>query len=171
MRSGVGAGGRRGNILSTAVFVVLAVVLALAAVLYYQEQNDESDVEPPPPPSPVGGRYELANIVDVLRDEDLDVDYGQGTVKTQLLTQPGQILTIGDATLYVFLYPDVEARQDNARDLEDADPATLVLTKPSGAEVPTENVVLTQGANVIAALSGGSPDTVEKVTRAIEGLT
>jgi len=46
----------------------------------------------------------------------------------------------------------------------------LPARTPFGTPIATDETRVMLGSNVIAALTGGSPETADKVQRAIEGL-
>jgi hypothetical protein len=162
---------RNRNLGSTLIFAALAVVLVAIAVVYTRD-DDDPEATAPPPNNP--GRNELINVQQALAAQDLDVGIGQGTVSARDagITPPGQILTIGDATVYVFIFESVEQREATSANL---DPATIVITSPSGqpragpgTEQPTIRVA--QHSNVIAVLAGGDEDLATRFDAAIASL-
>jgi hypothetical protein len=162
---------RNRNIGSTLIFAALAVVLVAIAVVYAQDDDD------PPPTAPIPTtpeHNELINVEQALEQQGLTVDVGQGTVSARDagITPPGQILTIGDATVYVFIFGSLEQREVVSASL---DPATLVLTTPSGRAIAgpgTENpeIRIAQQSNIIAALVGGDDALAAQFDAAITSL-
>lgn len=159
---------RRGShLLSTALFVA-AIVLAAIAIWMYIDQRNSAEHELPPPTAQAGFNN-LASVVGALKSAGLKPDYGRNTANTTQLTQPGQTVTLDhEPVLYVFIYPDPGAREQDAKHI---DPATLTLTRLSGTEIPiTGQARVYQGSNVIAVYTGGDDATGAKVQQAIEQL-
>jgi hypothetical protein len=155
----------RRNIGTGLILAALAVVLAAIGYVYFSEE-EETPQEPMLPTS-VPGKNELAHVAAALREEGLDVSYGQRGIRSPILSEPGQNLSVDEATLYVFIYDTVELREaqyDEAR----GNPAEILPRGP-GTPAP-EPPFLAAGSNVMVVLVGGSPETAEKVDRAITGL-
>jgi hypothetical protein len=163
---GTSGGSRRSarNVLSLALFGLAAVIFVVVAVLYVRDRRAEDRT--PPPPSLEAGHAELKNVHDVLQAQGLDVKYTPHGATIPFLP-PGQGLTVDGQPLYVFIFDDPADREDQTADL---DPATVVLTTPSGTPIPDGPPHLVAGSNVLVALVGGSDDVTAKVDRAIEGL-
>jgi hypothetical protein len=160
---------RNRNLGSSLIFAALAVVLVAIAIVYYQEEDEPDE---PPVPSPVPGANELIHVRDALAAQGVEASLGRGTAKATGLTQPGQILTLDDATLYVFVFRSVAEQEAVASSL---DPATLSLTTPSGTPLagpgsPSPEPHVAADSNIIAVLAGGSPELIEQVDAAIESL-
>jgi hypothetical protein len=163
---------RNRNLGSTLIFAALAVVLVAIAVIYQQEDDDPPATAPIPS---VAGRNELINVQQALEQQELTVGIGQGTgsARDAGITQPGQILTIGDATVYVFIFENPAEREAVAAGLE---PETLVVTTPSGRPLAgpgsdTPETWVAQQSNVIAVLAGGDEELATKFEAAIAGLS
>jgi hypothetical protein len=163
---------RNRNLGSTLIFAALAVVLVAIAVVYQQENDDPPATAPIPS---VAGHNELINVQQALEQQELSVEIGQGTgsARDAGVTQPGQILTIGDATVYVFIFEDPAQREAVSAGL---DPATLVVTTPSGRPLAgpgSENpeIRVAQQSNIIAVLVGGDEALATKFEAAIGGLS
>jgi hypothetical protein len=159
----------RRNLGSSLIFAALAVVLvAIAGYLWYEENNAEDSPTAPPPNPEIVGRIETINVLDALISQDLDAELGRSSVRASHLRQPGQPITIGSDTLYVFVYTSVPARESDSSELE---PESLVLTSV-GTPVPGGDApphVITKG-NIIAVLIGGDDELREKVDAAIASL-
>jgi hypothetical protein len=163
---------RNRNLGSTLIFAALAVVLVAIAIVYQQEDDDPPATAPIPS---VAGHNELINVQQALEQQELTVGFGQGgaSARDAGITQPGQILTIGDATVYVFIFEDPEQREAVFAGL---DPETLVVTTPSGqplagpgSDNPETRVA--QQSNIIAVLVGGDEELATKFETAIGGLS
>jgi hypothetical protein len=155
----------RRNIGTALILAALAVVLVAIGIIYFQE-DEESPPEPVLPTS-VAGKNELAHVAEALRQEGLDVSYGQRGIRSPILSEPGQNLMVDGATLYVFIYDTVALRESQFEEAR-GNPAAIL---PRGPGTPaTDPPFLAAGSNVMVALVGGSPDTAEKVDRAISGL-
>jgi hypothetical protein len=162
---------RNRNLGSTLIFAALAVVLVAIAIVYTRNDDD------PPPTAPIPtavGHNELINVQQALAAQDLDVEIGQGTASAREagINQPGQILTIGDATVYVFIFEDVAQREATSAAI---DPATLVLKSPSGRPLAgpgtdQPDIRLAQQSNVIAVLAGGDEALATQFDAAIASL-
>jgi hypothetical protein len=159
---------RRRNIGSTIAFAALAVVLiAIAVYTYTKDDDDEPSTAPPPN---VSSRLELVNIRDALVAEGLNAEYGRSTAKATGLTNPGQAITVGTATLYVYIYDNPNER---AAESDSLDPDNLVLTSvgtpvAGGASGIAPRVFIR--SNVVAILAGGDAATQEKVAAAFDAL-
>jgi hypothetical protein len=156
----------RGNTLSSVLFAALVVAFAATVLLYLR--REEEAVPSPVPPSPEAGHHELVDVKSALEAAGLTVAYGRGTVKAPGLSPPpGQLLTTGETTLFVFIFSDMASRAAASAGLDEA---AFRLTTSSGAPVATEGLLLTQGSNVLVAVSGGSSETREQVDRVIQVL-
>lgn len=150
------------------IFAALAVVLiVIAFVLNDRNANDDAATAPPPNPVTVG-RIELVNVENALSAQDLDAELVRASVRSNQLSNPGQPISIGDATLYLFIYSSVAERE---ADSDGLDPDSLVLTA-LGTPVPAVDGpphVVIRG-NVIAVLPGGDAELREKVDAAMASL-
>lgn len=151
--------------LSTALFAVAAILFAVVAVLYVQEWR-EGEKTPPPPPS-IPGQAEIKNVVDALQAEGLTVEYLRQGARAPELSAPGQGLTVDGVPLYVFIYENPGAREEESVEI---DAATLVLLTTTGTPVPGGPFRIAEGSNVLAVLTGGSDEVAAKVARAIASL-
>jgi hypothetical protein len=156
---------RQRNLATILLLVGLGLVLAAIAIIYFRE-DDENGSQPVLPTS-VPGRNELAHVADALRRQGLDVSYGPRGIRSPILSEPGQNLTVDGATLYVFIYDTVPLREsqfDEAR----GNPVAIL---PRGPGTPASDPpFLAAGSNVMVALVNGSAEIAEKVDRAISGL-
>jgi hypothetical protein len=159
---------RRGPNWLSVGFLALAVVLAGVAVYLFLRGDDAQEVPPPPPAE--AGENELIHVQQALQAQDLEVGLGRGTVPSETLTPPGQILTLDGATLYVFLYPDPTDAAEEAEAAQ-ADPAAVLPARSrTGTPIATETPRVFAHSNVVAALVGGSDDLAGRVEQAIAGL-
>lgn len=165
-------GGRRGShILSTLLFVAAIGFAAAAGYLYLQDRD-----EPKPQPQPTAdpGQNNLGSIMKSLQDGGVGADYGRGTGKSNQLTQPGQMIVIGDDTLLVFVYnggTKDETIKERESDAAQIDTATMTLTTPSGRDLKGDKAIhVFQGSNVIAIFISDDVATAGKVQAIIEAL-
>lgn len=166
---------RRGSqILSTVLFVA-ALAFAAAAVYIWYLDDSKAD-EDPPVPTVENGQYGLVNVLEALKDAGIDADYGRSpaTAMTNQMDLPGQNLRVGDANLFIFIFPSGDAAtgaEARAAAFARLDPATMTLTTQSGSDA-SQGQPLTpfQGANVIAVMVGGDPELQAEVQAVIEGL-
>lgn len=152
------------------VFGALALLLAAVAVVLYVRDRNES-VPEPAVPTAVAGQNEMIHVLEALEDEGLVVAFGQRgfPAGAGALSAPAQVLTAGEATLYVFVYRDDPATA--AQEAAQADPATILpATTPSGTPIAGGVPHVTTKSNVIVALVGASAEVAEQVDRAIAGL-
>ncbi|MGN6032359.1 MAG: hypothetical protein ACTHQE_11920 [Thermomicrobiales bacterium] len=162
---------RGSHILSTVLFIAAIGFAAAAGYLYLQDRTTE---EPRVQPTAEPGRNSLGSIVESLKKGGIDADYGRGTGKSDQLSQPGQMITIGDDTLLVFIYLDGD--HDAAMKAREADAAkidtdTMTLTTPSGRDLRGNKAVhISQGSNVIAVLISDDDALATKVQTVIEAL-
>lgn len=152
--------------ISWALFAVSAALFVIVALLWYQDRENQNAL-PTPPSRP--GRNEAINVLNALREQDLKADFDRtGGGRAQVLSVAGQAIKIGDAELYVFIYPQgVESRE---LDIEDLDFAEISVVDTAGTPVADGTPNVFTGSNVVAVLYGGSSDTATKVKQAIEGL-
>ncbi|MGH2560605.1 MAG: hypothetical protein ACRDJH_16195 [Thermomicrobiales bacterium] len=158
----------KSHLASWILFAAAAAVLIAMGVIYYQDRRD-NDIDFPPVHTAAAGENEVSNVAAALREQDLDVSYEitPQTARTDELSEVGQGLTIDDAPLYLFIYPDTALREAESVEL---DPATFDLASTGGTPVSPEPVQIFAGSNVIAALYGGDNETAERVEVAIEEL-
>lgn len=150
------------------LIVASLAVAVVAGVLAVQDWRENAD-ERPRPTSPPGSQ-ELIDVLDAIEAQDLAADSVPRGVASELLGVPGQGLEVEGNQAYVFVFPSVEARE-NRTDAAIAEPeAVLPQRTPFGTPIVTDEVHIATGSNIIVALVGGSPEVVEKVTRAVEGL-
>lgn len=166
---------RQSQLLSTILFIA-AIVFAILAVVVWVRDDTRLHREPPIPTA-TAGRYDLANVLGALEAAGLDGDYGRtpATANSNQIDTPGQHLKVNGQSLFVFVFPGVDATSATAaREAAgaDLDAATMTLTAPQSQADLTGGQPLTvvQGANVIAVLVGGDPTLQKKVITVIEGL-
>ncbi|MGC4190789.1 MAG: hypothetical protein QM589_06455 [Thermomicrobiales bacterium] len=162
---------RGSHILSTVLFVAAIGFAAAAGYLYLQDRNTPA---PRTQPTAEPGRNNLGSIVKSLENGHVAADYGRGTGKSDQLSAPGQMITIGDDTLLVFIY-NADDHDDAVKDRETEaaklDPTTMTLTTPSGRDLRGDKAIhVSQGSNVIAILISNDDKLATKVQSVIEAL-
>ena len=163
------------QILSTVLFIAAIGFAAAAVYIWYIDDSQSNDE--PPVPTVEDGMYGLVNVLAALKDAGLDADYGRSpaTAKSNQMEQPGQNLKVGDANVFIFIFPGGDpAAATAAREAAFAslDPATMTLTTPSGNDVSNgETLSVYQGGNIIAVLVGGDAELQAEVQEVIEGLS
>jgi hypothetical protein len=167
----MGAAPRRTGrvLLSWALFAASIALFAAVAYVYWEDRNDEEQI-PTPPSNP--GRNEMINVKQALEAQDLEVEFLRtGGARSDDLTPAGQGLTVDDATLYVFIYPEGPvAREEETEELQEQNPASLTLLDNRRTPIPGGPPRVFMGSNVVAALVGGDDELAGKVQAAIEGL-
>ena len=161
------------QMLSTILFVA-AIGFAGAAIYLWYTGDDNDGPEPPPAAEP--GDAELANVVAVLQSDEPDWDYGRTntTARSSQFSQPGQLLTLGDVNLYVFIFAgntpeDRIAAREEA--VASADPAGMELKTPSGEPIGEgQTLHMAHNSNVITILVGGDQALADQVEESIAAL-
>ena len=165
---------RASHVLSMLLFAAAIVFAAAAVIVWYRDQSNSADT--PPPPTAEAGVYGLINVLTALQDADIDADYGRSpaTATSNQLDQPGQNLRVGDANVFIFIFPGANgeaatsARETAAADL---DASSMTLQTTSGQDVVNGKPVnVYQGANIVAVMVGGDAILQAKVQTVIEGL-
>lgn len=165
---------RTSHILSMVLFVAAIGFAAAAVIVWYRDQSSSNDN--PPPPTAEAGVYGLINVLTALQDAKISADYGRSpaTATSNQIDQPGQNLRVGDANVFIFIFPGADgasatgAREAAATDL---DPATMTLLTTSGQDViDGKPVNVYQGANIVAVMVGGDAELQGEVQAVIEGL-
>ncbi len=165
---------RASHILSMVLFVAAIGFAAAAVIVWYQDRSNSSNT--PPAPTAEAGVYGLINVLTALQDAKIDADYGRSpaTATSNQLDQPGQNLRIGDANVFIFIFPGANgASATSAREAAttDLDPATMTLQTTSGQDViDGKPVHIYQGANIVAVMVGGDTALQGDVQAVIEGL-
>jgi len=162
---------RGSHILSTVLFIAAIGFAVAAGYLYLQDRNAPT---PRVQPTAQPGHNDLGSIVQSLKKGGIDADYGRGTGKSDQLSQPGQMITIGDDTLLVFIYnagDQTSAAKEREADAAKIDTTTMKLTTPSGRDLRGNKAVhISQGSNVIAVLISDDDTLATKVQTVIEAL-
>jgi hypothetical protein len=162
------------QILSSLLFIAAIGFAAAAVYIWYMDDSDSTDE--PPVPTAEAGMYQLVNVLTELKNADLDADYGRSpaTAKSNQIDPPGQNLKVGDANVFIFIFPgaDPEAAAAAREQAFGAiDPATMTLTTPSGSDVSNgQPLTVYQGANIIAVVVGGDSALQAEIQAVIEGL-
>lgn len=152
--------------LSTFLFL-LAFGTGVTAVAIYYVQSRATEQPDLVQPTSVPGEYDLGGVVAALRDRDLTVEYGRRQARSSALSPPAQTLTVDDAALYIFIYPDAATRATEATGLTAAD---IRLATATGTPVPVTVPVLVMGSNIVALLDSDSTEVRDKVTQTITEL-
>lgn len=158
--------GRSRSLLSWILFAVSAALFITVGVLYYRDSNKDEQI--PTPPS-VPGRNEAINIKQALEAQGLTVSFptNGGGARAEAFSQPGQLLMVDGKPLYYFLYPSVDARENDTTGLE---ASSLLLINIAGTPIAQGVPHLVSGSNVAAVLMGGDDALNQKVDAAIQGL-
>jgi len=146
------------------IFLILAVLLAGYAIYLFRQDQEE---QPAPPPEASAGGNQLIHVQEALEAEELDVAAAPGGVPPRQLQVPGQRLDLGDAQLYVFLYPDTAAAEAEA---DAVAAAVQAETNVSGTPVATGLPFVVTHSNVSVALVGGDDALADTVERAVQRL-
>ncbi|MDQ3043783.1 MAG: hypothetical protein M3R06_01345 [Chloroflexota bacterium] len=152
--------------LSTLLFL-LAFGAGVAAIVIYFVQSRAPEEPDLVRPTSVPGQYDLGGVVEALRDRGLTVEYGRSQARSEALAPPAQTLTVDDAALYIFIYPDEATRATQANTLTAAD---IRLATAMGTPVPVTMPELVMGSNIVGLLDTDSAEIRDKVTQAIEEL-
>jgi hypothetical protein len=160
-------GRRAQSIISTVLLAISAALLVAVVVLYVRDRNQPDE---PKPPTPVPGHNQAIDVLDAFRTQNLSAEFGeQGTdVRSTMLERPGQMIKIGSARAYVFIYPDVGSQEQATLDVlpEDVD-----LVDINGKDVQYNSIELFAGSNVAVVLVDADQQTADRVKAAVEGLT
>lgn len=159
---------RQSTLSTVLIFAALAVALVAAIQAYLQRQDSDNL---PPRPTSLAGQQIYIDVIEALQRQDLEVRVARSTVRSPILTEPGQGAVVDDAPIYIFVYDSPANREDETRRAELDPNAVLPATNPFGTPAASGDVHISAGSNILVALVGGSPETIEKVDRAIAGLT
>lgn len=150
------------------LFLALSVGLfAAGAFLYFQEREADDEVEIP---IAAPGKNELIHVVSALEAEGLAVEplTGAEGVRSRILEQAGQPLTVDGVRLYVFIYqPDAAAQEEATLDVL---PEDIDLENNAGDPVAAADLQLFTGSNVAAVLVDGDDRLAEKISAALGRL-
>ena len=159
---------RRGSILPSLFFGILALILAGAAVyLYIQQREETGPVAPTAPP----GQNGLAQVVDTFNGAGLKTEYAPRTDKYDKFSEPGQAITIDGNDAWVFVYANQDEQQADAKKWNPDNPGAI--TSPSGKEWTTAKPVMYAHSNVIVVVSTDkkpSSDDLSKIEQAVNAL-
>lgn len=154
------------SLLSTLLLVISVLLLVAVAVLYIRDRREE---DTPTPPTAVAGHNQAIDVLNALRAQGLAASFGtQGSdVRSVMLERPGQTIELPDGTVYLFIYPDFDARDDATLDVlaEDID-----LVDVAGDPIDIEDASLFTNSNVAVLVTATDPDTLEKVEAAVNAL-
>jgi hypothetical protein len=154
------------SLVSTLLLIISAVLLVAVAVLYIQDRRED---DTPPPPTAIPGHNQAIDVLNSLRSQDLDAEFGdQGSdVRSEMLERPGQTIELPDGRAYVFIYQDFDARDDATLDVlaEDVD-----LVDVAGDPIDVADANLFTNSNVAVLLVASDPETIEKVEQAVNEL-
>ena len=160
-------GRRAQSIISTVLLATSAALLVAVVVLYVRDRNNPDE---PKPPTPVPGHNQAIDVLDAFRAQSLTAEFGtQGTdVRSSMLERPGQMIKIGSARAYVFIYPDVGSQEQATLDVE---PEDVDLVDINGDDIQYNSIELFAGSNIAVALVDADQQTSDRVKAAVEGLT
>lgn len=154
------------SLISTLLLVCSVVLMLAVGFLYIQDRRED---DTPTPPTSVPGHNQAIDVLNAFRKQDLDATFGdQGSdVRSEMLERPGQTIELPDATAYVFIYQDFDARDEATLDVlaEDVD-----LVDVAGDPIEIDDASLFTNSNVAVLLVGGDDDTVAKVEEAVNTL-
>lgn len=160
--------------LSNILFGLMIIAAGVVAYLYFFE--DQFFQDGPEAPVCEEGHNELICVVNALKAQDLEnVELGRYTASTNQLSQPGQVIEIGETNAFLFIYPGGTAEDAIAlREADSArlDPATLQITARV-SERPLnegEDVHVYEHSNFILVVVGGTEDDLAKVEAAVDTL-
>ena len=154
------------SLISALLLILSAALLALAAFLYFQPDKDPAE---PARATAVPGHYQLIDVVDIIEAQGLKVEFGGPTtgVRSRMLDSPGQLLTVGDGQVYVFIYPDVDSQENASLDVDARD---VDLISVSGDSLDTPNATLSAKSNVAVFIVGLNDEATTKIDKAIQSL-
>ena len=165
---------RRGSILPSLFFGILALILAGTAVyLYIQQNEDKTNVAPTARP----GQNGLAQVVDTFNGAGLKTEYAPSTAKYDAFDDPGtpptpgQSITVDGNQAWVFVYPSADEQQADAQKWDAGNPGAV--TSPSGKQLTTAKPVMYAHSNVIVVVSTDkkpSSDELSKIEQAVNTL-
>jgi hypothetical protein len=161
---------RRRRIQSIASSLLLLISLGLlvtVGVLYIRDRNDDND---PKPPTPIPGHNTAIDVLEAFRHHDLNAEFGdRGTdARSAMLERPGQMVKIGDARAYVFIYP---GRADQEAATLDVIGEDIDLDDVEGDPIEFESIELFTASNVAVVLLDANEETSERVAEAVAALT
>lgn len=167
---------RKAVALSNVLFALVLVAAAVVAYLYFVDDRFFNDG--PRDPACEGGHNELVCVKNALQEAGLgNADLGRYTANTNQLTQPGQVIEIGDVNAFLFVYTAPSDNHDDAvaareTDAQNLNVDTLEITSRTSERPLSENgeIHVYQHSNVILIVVGGSSDQLEKIEQAIESL-
>ncbi len=155
---------RARTFVSWILFGIAAVLFVVVAFLYIRDRRDE---QPLPTPPHIAGRNEMINVKQALEAKGLTVKFAPGGARSTALSEAGQVLDIGGATAYVFVYATAAERETDSTSL---DLAKQPLLDVRGTPVAGGPPKVFSGSNILLLLFGGDDATVAKVESAVRGL-
>jgi hypothetical protein len=156
-------GRRAQSIISTVLLAISAALLVAVVVLYVRDRNQPDEPKLP-------GHNQAIDVLDAFRTQNLSAEFGeQGTdVRSTMLERPGQMIKVGSARAYVFIYPDVGSQEQATLDVQ---PEDVDLVDINGDDVQYTSIDLYAGSNVAVVLVDADQQTADRVKAAVEGLT
>jgi hypothetical protein len=160
-------GRRAQSIISTVLLAISAALLIAVVVLYVRDRNKPDE---PTPPTAVPGHNEAIDVLNAFRAQKLDVSFGeQGTdVRSSMLERPGQMVKVGSARAYLFIYPDVASQEAATLDVA---PEDVDLVDISGDPIEYQTIELVANSNVAVVLVDADQTTIDRVKNAVAALT
>ena len=156
---------KRARQLSTMLYVISAVLIVVVFALYFRDRGQKTQT--PPTPASIPGQNELINVVDALQVQGLSVKAAPGGASTDAFTPPGQVLSVNDKTVYVFIYASPD---DRTIDSDGLDPSTIAITTLAGTAVPAAELTVFSQSNVIAVLVDGDASLAAKIDAGTKAL-
>jgi hypothetical protein len=153
---------RMQSLASTLLLIVSLGLFALVAVLYFRDD----DTPTPPARTPVAGQNQAIDILEALRQQGLDAEFGppESYVTSRQLETVGQTIALETGTAFMFIYQNPSAQKEILLDTTIAD---VDLEEVSGAPIDTTDAHLFTNSNVAVVLINSTEDEAEKVSDAI----
>jgi hypothetical protein len=135
-------------------------------VLYFRDRNEPAE---PARATAVPGHYQLIDVLDAINDKGVSAQIGGPTtgVRSRMLGYPGQLITIGDGSVYVFVYPDIASQEDSTLDVDAAD---IDIKTASGDPIDSTDATLSAKSNIAVLIINADEKTVAKIEDAIQSL-
>ncbi|HQY32045.1 MAG TPA: hypothetical protein PK691_12180 [Thermomicrobiales bacterium] len=156
------------SFISGLLLLTSAVLLAVVAFLYFGDDHSKAPDESPRATA-VPGHYQMIDVLELITDTGLKAELGGSKtgVRSRMLSAPGQLITVGKGSVYVFIYPDI-ASQDEAT--LDVDAADVDITTLDGTRVSTDDATLSANSNIAVLILGLDDSATTKIDKAIQSL-
>lgn len=156
---------KRARLLSTILYVISAALIVIVFVLYFRDRGGKTQV--PPTPVSIPGQNGLINVVDALQTQGLTVKAAPGGASADAFTPPGQVLTVNDKTVYVFIYATPD---DRTIDSDGLDRSTIAITTLAGTPVSAAALKVFSSSNVITVLVDGDAALAARIDAGMKAL-